>query len=74
MDPGTHMLCARFYPLEPGVTDSKHNTEKVVIELQSIFEVWFYFGTSHIQGSKRCLSAACSVSFKWFESDASNLN
>jgi hypothetical protein len=20
MDPGTHMLCARFYPLEPGVT------------------------------------------------------
>jgi hypothetical protein len=21
MDPGTHMLCARFYPLEPGVTE-----------------------------------------------------
>jgi hypothetical protein len=20
MDPGTHMVCARFYPLEPGVT------------------------------------------------------
>jgi hypothetical protein len=20
MDPGIHMLCARFYPLEPGVT------------------------------------------------------
>jgi hypothetical protein len=23
MDPGTHMLCARFYPLEPGVTGRK---------------------------------------------------
>jgi hypothetical protein len=21
MDPDTHMLCARFYPLEPGVTE-----------------------------------------------------
>jgi hypothetical protein len=21
MDPGTHMVCARFYPLEPGVTE-----------------------------------------------------
>jgi hypothetical protein len=26
MDPGTHMVCARFYPLEPGVTE-------VVLEL-----------------------------------------
>jgi hypothetical protein len=23
MDPGTHMVCARFYPLEPGVTAPK---------------------------------------------------
>jgi hypothetical protein len=23
MDPGTHMVCARFYPLEPGVTGSQ---------------------------------------------------
>jgi hypothetical protein len=21
MDPGTHMVCARLYPLEPGVTN-----------------------------------------------------
>jgi hypothetical protein len=28
IDPGTHMLCARFYPLEPGVTVNDNGTLK----------------------------------------------
>jgi hypothetical protein len=27
MDPGTHMVCARFYPLEPGVTATPEHVE-----------------------------------------------
>jgi hypothetical protein len=28
MDPGTHMVCARFYPLEPGVTQGSRSLDK----------------------------------------------
>jgi hypothetical protein len=31
MDPGTHMVCARFYPLEPGVTVFRLQLKKMLV-------------------------------------------
>jgi hypothetical protein len=36
MDPGTHMLCARFYPLEPGVTTLRRRSSTAVLPGSSV--------------------------------------
>jgi hypothetical protein len=47
MDPGTHMVCTRFYPVEPGVTQTreipKRGRER--IDPNDVWTCWMYLCT-----------------------------
>jgi hypothetical protein len=57
MDPGTHMVCARFYPLEPGVTEGLRvfpDVSHIIVSL--IIYLYTGFLPVSLHRSRVCLS------------------